>query len=122
MKTTTARFDCTPQDHDLIASIVRRAIHFVVDNGLEANFDGLSLCMDLAATHNDCPLDFQALLDAPNGDFCHDVFGIVRHLDRDTGKLTDCFVPRYAARPSLDNPDVLAAVVDGVARDLEGGA
>lgn len=59
--------------------------------------DKLSLTMDLEATHsNGCPMDFVKLLNAPSFDFIHDVGGIRRHLDRNTGALLDCFRPRCA--------------------------
>lgn len=58
----------------------------------------LDLVMDLTAVHaNDCPLKLQALLEADEFNFSHDVVGIRRKLDRDTGRLTDEFCPRYAA-------------------------
>lgn len=28
----------------------------------------------------------------------HDIAGIMRHIDRNTGKLTRCFMPRCASR------------------------
>jgi hypothetical protein len=52
--------------------------------------------MDLQACHaNGCPLDLEGLLTAQDGDFGHDVFGIRRYLDRETGKLQECFTPRF---------------------------
>lgn len=55
------------------------------------------LLMDLVACHaNGCPMDFARLLEADENDFIHDVVGIVRHLDRTTGRLADCYVPRFA--------------------------
>ena len=54
--------------------------------------------MDVTATHNQgAPLQLRQLLAADDGDFAHDVFGIRRWLDRDTGKLAGCFTPRYRA-------------------------
>jgi hypothetical protein len=54
--------------------------------------------MDICATHlNGCPLKLEELLAADDMNFAHDVFGIRRHIDRTTGELQDCFVPRYAA-------------------------
>ena len=43
-------------------------------------------------------VDWDALLAASDGDFVHDVSGIHAHMDRSCypGKLSDCFVPRYA--------------------------
>lgn len=59
--------------------------------------DRQSLMMDLDAAHsNGCPLNFVKLLEAPPFDFAHDVYGIRRHIDRNTGKLLDCFLPRCA--------------------------
>ena len=54
--------------------------------------------MDISACHlNDCPLKLDELLSADEFEFTHDVFGIRRHLNRETGKLEDFFFPRYAA-------------------------
>ncbi len=54
--------------------------------------------MDIAATHlNGCPLRLADLLAADDFNFSHDVFGIRRHLDRETGKLTGHFLPRFSA-------------------------
>ena len=54
-----------------------------------------TLVMDLTATRaNGCPMDFARLLKAPAFDFLHDLYGIYRHLDRETGKLMDSFLPR----------------------------
>lgn len=53
--------------------------------------------MDVLAAHaNGCPLDFAALAEASDFDLAHDVGGIIRHIDRNTGKLTGCFLPRHA--------------------------
>ena len=63
----------------------------------KGRLDRMSASMDLTACHlNGCPLKLQALLDSEPGDFRHDVFGIFKHIDRATGELTRCFLPRYA--------------------------
>lgn len=64
-----------------------------------ANVDRLSTMMDLEACHcNGCPLDLISLLEAAgDADLAHDVAGITRHLNRETGRLEDYFRPRYAA-------------------------
>ena len=79
------------EEHELIMAIVKRAATVVPDiNRLELN-------MDITAAHaNGCPLKLKELLEAPDFDFSHDVFGIQRHINRNTGKLEDCFLPRYA--------------------------
>lgn len=59
--------------------------------------DRTSTLMDLSACHaNGCPLDFKRLADFPDFDLLHDVCGISAHIDRRTGKLEDCFIPRSA--------------------------
>lgn len=61
--------------------------------------DQIGLMMAVEACHEHaCPLDLDAMLavDAHVGSVLHDVAGIARHLDRRTGKLGGCFVPRFA--------------------------
>ena len=58
----------------------------------------LDASMDLEAAQKDTPLNLELLRNFKDGDFGHDVFGIRRHLNRRTGKLEDCFVPRCAAK------------------------
>ncbi len=87
-------FTITFQDAALVRKIVDRAKRENLLGGRTRK----DLNMDLAATHaNGCPIDLSRLLDADLFNFSHDVVGIVRHLDRCTGQLTNCFVPRMAA-------------------------
>lgn len=80
-------FTTTKTEDDLISSIVERA----------KVQDRLSLTMDLTACHsNGCPLDFAKLLGFDNFNFSHDIGGIRRHMNRTTGQLENCFVPRCA--------------------------
>lgn len=77
----------------VIAKIVNRALKECPLLGT----DRLTIDMDLTACHaNGMPLDLCKLLDAPKADFGHDVYGIRKFLDRETGQLTGCFVPRCA--------------------------
>ncbi len=57
-------------------------------------FDRLSVTMDLTVASNLGHVDLDRLLDAAPSDLAHDVGGIVRHLDRETGGLRGGFVPR----------------------------
>lgn len=58
----------------------------------------MTLMMDLEACHsNDCKLKLQELLETDDFNFMHDINGIQHHIDRETGKLVNCFLPRYAA-------------------------
>lgn len=90
-------FDVSPADARLIGKIAQRASRVAADAGV--SYSVLDARMDVTATHaNGTPLDLAALYIAKTSDFAHDVFGIRRHLDRTTGKMTACFVPRYATR------------------------
>jgi len=80
---------------ELISKITSRACKLADGWGLKLDF--LSTEMDITACHaNGCPLKLKELLAATDGNFGHDVFGIVRHIDRITGQLGECFLPRYA--------------------------
>jgi hypothetical protein len=88
-------FNCSLDDARLIALIAKRAVEVASRNGVV--IDLMETNMDLTATHcNGCPLDLTRFLAAPDSDFGHDLFGIRRHLDRKTGKLGGCFLPRMA--------------------------
>jgi hypothetical protein len=96
------RFDVSPDDAALITRIVRRAAE-----DYPGVFDRMDLSMDLTACHaNGCPLDLAAFANGESFDFAHDVGGISQHMDRRTGQLRDCFLPRFAQRtppqPELD--------------------
>lgn len=52
--------------------------------------------MDIEAAHQDVGLKLSELLKADDGNFAHDLTGIRDNLNRDTGKLENCFLPRYA--------------------------
>jgi len=54
--------------------------------------------MDLMAVHKDVGLDLEGLLRGRDQDLLHDLSGIAQHLDRQTGKLMNCFLPRHAKR------------------------
>jgi len=89
-------FKVTTDEAGTIQKIARRAVSLATAHGIDA--DQMATVMDVTACHaSGCPLQLGALLEADDFDFAHDVFGIARHLDRSTGKLTDCFVPRYAS-------------------------
>lgn len=91
------RMNASKQEVLLIARIVDRFQNLV---GNSVPVDRLSVMMDIEACHcNGCPLDLVSLHEAARDvDLVHDVAGISRHLNRETGRLEDLFVPRYAAR------------------------
>ena len=75
----------TEEDHRLIGLIIKR-VH---------SADILSLRMDIVITHHNTPIDLDGLLNAADSDFIHDIGGITQNINRDTGKLENCFSPRY---------------------------
>ena len=91
---TITNWQISHEERDLLMQCVVRAVHDL----RHYPDDVRTLTMDLNACHsNGCPLDFAGLLQAPLGDFAHDLYGIRNAINRDTGQLTeDCFVPRYA--------------------------
>jgi len=93
-QSTEVSFTVTKADRELIHRIAERAWKLGV--GTEEH-GKVGLIMDVTACHaNGCPLALDRLLAANGLNFLHDVAGIYRHMDRTTGQLTDCFVPRFA--------------------------
>lgn len=89
-------FTATKSEMVLINKIANRAVQAAAD--MDVSYNKLDALMDIEACHcNGTPLNLPKLLAAPDGDFGHDVFGIRRFIDRSTGRLTQCFVPRCAA-------------------------
>jgi hypothetical protein len=79
----------TREDIELASKIAKRA-HADLDVKV------MDTMMDIQACHTSgTPLRLADLLNAEPFDFAHDVYGIRNHLDRTTGKLTDCFLPRF---------------------------
>ena len=62
----------------------------------ETQPDVVGVMMDLCAASLTTPIDFEKLLKSDIHDFIHDILGIANHLDRDTGELRNCFLPRSA--------------------------
>jgi len=79
---------------ELISKIAKRAKEDVFNC---TNVSVMDLVMDVEATHcNGNPLKLDELLNSDRGNFLHDVTGIYHHINRKTGKLEDCFSPRYS--------------------------
>lgn len=88
-------FSVSKPDHKLIVEIADRASAMAARNDRE--YPTTEAMMDITAVHaNGCPLKLSELLSAEPFDFAHDVFGIRRHINRKTGQLEDCFIPRSA--------------------------
>jgi len=95
----SVNFDVSKGDLVVILDIVARSLPLlnrVLGSNTEHQRDML---MDLIACHaNGTPLRLADLLNANEADFAHDIFGIRRHIDRETGRLNDCFRPRFSLR------------------------
>lgn len=96
--TQKIKWDTTNEDDNLIIEIVNRARQ---EFGAPAHRI-MNLTMDLTATHlNGTPLDLPGLLAADPYTFLHDIGGICQHINRETGQLEDCFLPRTAKREEM---------------------
>lgn len=93
---TVVSFERTEAEDMAIRQILDRAAGLGL---IRKSGDRLSSYMDLAATNaNGTPMDFGRMLAADDFNFTHDYCGIARHMDRETGKLTGFFLPRFAKR------------------------
>lgn len=90
-------FTVSKRENNLIKDIAQRAC--VLASRADGDYELMDAEMDITAAHaNGCRLRLKELRDADEFDFVHDVFGIRRHLNRQTGALESFFVPRYAER------------------------
>lgn len=80
---------------DVIRKIAARAV--ALSERLGHKWEKSHAVMDIMACHSKNPLKLEELLAADDFNFGHDVFGINRHLNRDTYELEDCFLPRFSA-------------------------
>ena len=103
----TISFKTSPFEMELIKKIVKRAESLgIVKRNKQGRklggafvYDALTCDMDITACHVNCmALDLDALLQADDFNFGHDVCGIARHINRETGQLEDWFVPRFALK------------------------
>ena len=85
----------TQDENEIIRRIVLR---FERKFGRPPGYQRLNLTMDISAAHLACPMDLEGLLEADAATFGHDIGGITRHINRDTGELGGCFVPQTARR------------------------
>lgn len=89
----------TAREHNLIMELAMHVHAIAMKNHVVYSLhDAL---MDITCVHlNGCALDLKAMVEAidteHDADVIHDLFGIRRHIDRTTGRLMGCFVPRYA--------------------------
>ena len=81
----------------LIGKIMQRALNLLAERGAKIAIDPTTHAMDIAACHAlGCTLRLHYLLMCDNADFANDYVGIIRNIDRNTGKLLNGFQPRFA--------------------------
>lgn len=89
-------FNVSREDSRIITAIAQRAVAIAQSEKIDWPF--MDCEMDITACHaNGNPLKLRELAGADDFNFIHDVFGIRRHIDRETGQLGDHFSPRYSA-------------------------
>jgi hypothetical protein len=89
----TKMVEFNSDSHEMSMKIASRA------KGMNPRVNVMSCAMDIAAAdgvNGNMPLDLVRLYSADDMNFSHDVFGILRHIDRYTGKIGGFFVPRFA--------------------------
>ena len=90
------KFTATKVESNLIREIVERVSRTLKLKKQRQYFTNMDLQMDLEAYHcNGNPLRLHDLLNADDFNLMHDVVGISRHIDRETGKLQNYFLPRF---------------------------
>ena len=77
----------TPEERLIVTAIVDRAV--------SKGFDRMDTDMDVSAVHAITPLRLKELSETDDFNFFHDIGGIARHLNRETGELMNCFRPRF---------------------------
>jgi hypothetical protein len=81
------------KDYEKVEKILDR-----IERDCHESIDRTDMSMDLIAVHiSDMHLDFHKLLNFNDFSFYHDIKGIKNNINRYTGKLDNCFVPRCAA-------------------------
>lgn len=88
--------DLTREEFDVAEEIATRAVDLYKRSADGRAIKKMEFVMDVCACHLKCPLDLFRLLASDDENFAHDIFGIRRHINRETGELNDCFLPRFA--------------------------
>ncbi len=87
----------------IIQRIADRAVALYAEH--DVRVDRQDVLMDITSCHfGGQKLRLDDLLAADNVNFIHDVAGINRHLNRETGELMNCFSPRFSARAKDSAP------------------
>lgn len=105
---------CSKQEFETIVKICERAEDLGVSVG-----ERITLIMDLENTHNTIGLALDALLEADDANFAHDIIGIQANINRETKEMDNFFMPRYA---KAYHPDVADVIKNAVAKSEQVGS
>jgi len=87
-------WDLSLEEEVLVGKIAEKAIKQV--KLIYPKISKLDLIMNIVAVHNENgKLRLEDWLNADDQNFFHDIFGIMRHIDKETGKLKNFFEPRF---------------------------
>lgn len=98
------KLDATKHEMKLIKAISKRVqeMDYIYSLEHDVEYPLMEAMMDINACHsNGNPLRLKDLLEADNFNFMHDVFGIRRHINRETGELENLFSPRFTSRAKI---------------------
>jgi len=85
----------TKEETEIIRKIAKRAT--ALFNAFGSRYTTINALMNISAAHcNACPLKLAELLAADDFNFSHDIAGIRLNLNRATGKIENCFLPRFS--------------------------
>ena len=88
-------FSVSKKEYEIIVKIAHR-FQSIMEGMQLVPPEFQDILMDLSAVQNKNPLKLQELLNADGPNFTHDVGGIRKNLNRTTGELENCFVPRFS--------------------------
>lgn len=83
-------------DFQTICKIADRAEAMYARLGMLMPTDRMGLIMDIDYTDKVCPLDLAGWLASDDGNFAHDLGGILKNFNRVDMVLDNYFTPRYA--------------------------
>lgn len=91
---SSVSFNASKRDAELIDRIVEKACN-LTNKHSSGYIENMS--MDITACHcNGTPLDLEKFLNFDDFNFFHDLYGISFNVNRRTGKIENCFLPRCA--------------------------
>ena len=86
------------KDQNLVEIITVRAIQFTRMLGYKTEqYSKITIQTTLEAVHmNGNPLDLQSFYNANDVDFCHDIFGIINNINKNTLKIKNNFKLKFS--------------------------